>query len=296
MKQTQASGQILRTFWTRIPVLLRAIVTGFLVSTIGIACWTADIRIFELSALSILGMLIPLGLYLKFFTGRSWPMRSSATRSFLFRNVSLSSFVWKWGLVAGLLFVLVVQSAFVITFRLISLPETFSSQYKIIETLPIGVAWLAIVMSSLVAGVCEEVGFRGYMQVSLEKRYGPGVAILITSVIFTLIHLDRSWAGSILPVIFVASIMLGILAYASQSLIPGIIGHTVLDIFDYSLWWTKLLGRFEWKTIFVTGIDGHFVLWCLIFLGSLGGFFAATRKLKNSWRENSSQCFFKGRN
>ncbi|WP_178377049.1 type II CAAX endopeptidase family protein [Chryseolinea serpens] len=253
-----------------------------MVSTIGIAIWSADIYLFKLSTWSIILMLVPLWLYWKFLSGNSWPKRTSETRRRFFRSVQLSAHGWKWALVAGLLFVLIVQSCFVITFRIIPLPDSFSSQYEIVESLPASVAWLAIFMSSLVAGVCEEVGFRGYMQVPLEHRYGPGVAIVVTSIVFSLVHLDRSWASTVFPIIFFASVLLGILAYRAQSLIPGIVGHSLLDVFDYSLWWTKLLGKFDWKTISVTGVDGHFVLWCSAFIIATVAFFWAISKLKLS--------------
>jgi membrane protease YdiL (CAAX protease family) len=279
MEPAQQLNTGMSGIWSRVPVILRAILTGFLVSTIGITIWSADIYLFKLSTWSILLMLVPLWLYWKFFSGKSWPKRNSETRSRFFRSVHLSAQGWKWGLMAGLLFVLIVQSSFVITFRITPLPESFSSQYRIVESLPMAVAWLAIFMSSLVAGVCEEVGFRGYMQVPLEKRYGPGVAIVVVSVIFSLVHLDRSWASSVFPIIFFASVLLGILAYRAQSLLPGIIGHTILDIFDYSLWWTKLVGHFNWKTISDTGIDAHFILWCSIFVVATAAFFWAIHKL-----------------
>ncbi len=80
--------------------------------------------------------------------------------------------------------------------------------------MPIGTAWIIIIMSSLVAGICEETGFRGYMQVPLERKWGPAVAIIITSIVFMLIHLSHSWAAPILPHIFFASVLLGILAYS----------------------------------------------------------------------------------
>jgi membrane protease YdiL (CAAX protease family) len=261
--------------WNKVPVMIKSIVTGFLVSTIGIALWTADITIFGITPWSIVLMLVPLWLYWKFFNGYSWPKSNIESRRINFRNVHSSRKIWIWGLLGGLLFVAIIQASFVITFRLIPLPDSFSSQYPIIETLPTSVAWMAIFMSSLVAGICEETGFRGYMQVPLEKRYGPMVAIVVVSIVFCLIHLDRSWALSVIPVIFCASVLLGILAYKTQSLIFGIIGHTILDVFDYSFWWTKILGKFEWETVFVSGIDMHFILWCLIFVTAVTGFFVS---------------------
>ncbi len=155
-----------------------------------------------------------------------------------------------------------------------------TAEYKMLDSMPAWVAWAIIIMSSIVAGICEETGFRGYTQVPLEKRYGPKLAIILTSLVFLLIHLSKSWATPILPHIFFASVILGILAWKSGSLIPGIIGHSILDIFDYSVWWTHLTGEFKRQTIFKTGIDAHFLIWTMIFLLALFAFFYAISRLK----------------
>jgi membrane protease YdiL (CAAX protease family) len=145
--------------------------------------------------------------------------------------------------------------------------------------MPLWVAFTVLIMSSIVAGICEETGFRGYMQAPLEKKYGPSRAIIITSVIFMLIHLSHSWASPILPHIFFASVLLGILAYKTGSLIPGIIGHSILDIFDYSVWWSNITGGFHMQTIFKTGIDLHFIVWDIVFILGLFVFFRLMRKI-----------------
>jgi len=116
------------------------------------------------------------------------------------------------------------------------------------------------------------------MQAPLEKKYGPSGAIIITSVIFMLIHLSHSWAFPILPHIFFASVLLGILAYKTGSLIPGIVGHSILDIFDYSVWWSNITGGFHMQTIFKTGIDVHFIVWNLVFIFALFVFFRLMRQ------------------
>ena len=179
-----------------------------------------------------------------------------------------------------MLFVVVVQSGFVMTFRIIEFPaETFTSEYNL-DALPLWLAWLAIVMSSLVVGICEETGFRGYMQVPLEKRYGPRVGITIVSIMFLVLHLNQAWAPPILFHLFGISVLLGILAYASGSLIPSMIGHTVLDIFNFSYWWSDVAGRFERQTILETGIDFHFIGWFLILGVSIVLFFIIIRKIR----------------
>jgi membrane protease YdiL (CAAX protease family) len=117
------------------------------------------------------------------------------------------------------------------------------------------------------------------MQAPLEKKQGFVKANIITSLAFTCVHLGHNWAYPILPHIFFASILLGLLAFRTGSLLPGMIGHSILDVFDYSFWWTGLTGGFTKKTIFITGIDLHFIIWTLVFLFALLGFFRMMRKL-----------------
>ena len=269
--------------WNLLPLVFRSALSGFFVSSVGIACWTLLLKLVP-APFCILPMIIVLWAFWKYYSG-SWGSGTNAKKRIVnFRATVLSRQVWKWGLAAAILFVVIVQSSFVVTFRLVEFPsEKFTADYKMLDSMPVWVAWAIITMSSIVAGICEETGFRGYMQVPLEKRYGPAKAIIPTSILFALIHLSHSWALPILPHIFFASVLLGILAYRSGSLIPGIIGHSILDIFDYSVWWSDLTGKFERQTIFRTGVDFHFVIWVLIFLIALLGFFRVLRKMKNSY-------------
>jgi hypothetical protein len=219
-------------------------------------------------------MIVFLWAYLKFFSGNWSVKRTDVIMRARFRSVNLRTSVWKWSIGAALLFVVIVQSSFVITFRLTEFPaQKFTADYKILDTMPVWAAWVVLTAGSIIAGICEETGFRGYMQAPLEKKYGPFTAILITSVMFTLVHMSHSWAKPILPHIFFASILLGILAWKTNSIIPGIIGHSILDIFDYFIWWSDITGGFREQTIFRTGVDLSFVIWCLVFILALFVFF-----------------------
>ena len=59
--------------------------------------------------------------------------------------------------------------------------------------LPTWLLWFAAIASALIAGVSEEVGFRGYMQVPLEAKYKPWVVYIIVPVAFVLFHLNQGW-------------------------------------------------------------------------------------------------------
>jgi len=276
-RQGQPSGSALIKLWQRVPVLVRAVVVGLLVSTIGALGWPLIAALLP-APWSLVLMAGLLWLYWKYFSGSWWPRSTTEVRRRHFGAIRLPAPVWRWSLVAALLFVVVVQSAFVVTFRLIEYPaDRFTEEYAF-DTLPLGLAWVAIVMSSSVAGICEETGFRGYMQVPLEERYGAEAAIGITSLMFVLVHLEQAWAAPLLFHIFAISALLGILAYASASLIPSMIGHTVMDVFNFSYWWSDVAGRWEMRTILETGIDLHFILWLLVLGASIASFFWATRK------------------
>ena len=93
-----------------------------------------------------------------------------------------------------------------------------------------------ILMLSIVAGVSEEAGFRGAMQVPLERAYGPTAAIAITSVVFTLVHLSHGKAIlPFLPFYFVVAVIYGLLAYLTGSILPAIILHAAGDAVTFGL-------------------------------------------------------------
>jgi len=270
------------SMWNRLPLIVRAVLSGLFVSSIGVFTWGGMISLFP-SAWVILPMIFVLWVFWIFFSGR-WGSNELAKSSRIwFRSTTLQSSNWQWGIAAAIFFVVVIQSSFVVTFRLIEFPAAkFTADYKAFDKVPLWAAWAILIMSSVVAGICEEAGFRGYMQVPLEKKHGAATAIIITSVFFTIVHLTHTWALPILPHIFFASVLLGILAWKSGSLIPGIIGHSILDIFDYSVWWTNLTGGFTHRTIFKTGVDVHFIIWVLIFLLAVFGFFRVIGRLRKS--------------
>jgi len=267
------------SYWQRIPLLMRAIIVGLLVEGSGVYAWLVIYSLLP-APWSIIVMGGVLWLYWKYFSGGWWPKYTAETRREMFRAVSMPATIWKWSLLAATFFVVIVQAGFVLTFRIIKFPaEQFTEGYAY-DGMPIWLAWLGILMASLVAGICEETGFRGYMQVPLEKRYGSRTGIAIVSTMFVVVHLSQAWAPPLLLHLFAMSVLLGMLAYTTGSLIVSMIGHTVMDIFNFSYWWTDIGGRFEYPVISETGLDYHFFTWLLVFAGALALFFLCIRKIK----------------
>ncbi len=196
---------------------------------------------------------------------------------------------WRWGVLAAVCFAVVVHSAIVLLFRWIPFPaEAFHRGYDIssIPTLPL--QWLVCVVSALSAGVCEEMGFRGYLQQPLEARFGPAPAILVSALLFTLLHLNKSWLlAPMTPIVFGAGVLLGMLARASGALVFCILGHWIMDIGLFAYWWTQIAGRFSQKPIAVSGIDPSFILELGVFCVSLTVLFIAMAGLRGRRRRTA---------
>ncbi len=275
--QSQASG--LAKVWKRTPVLVKAILMTALVGIVG----ANGISIISLALpmpLSLIAMLAYLFLYYKFFSG-SWGLKKTAeTRKKYFRAGRLSPRLWKWSLLMAALFVLAFQSSFVVTFRLIQFPADLFSQGFGLESEPLWAAWVFVLIAALSAGITEEVGFRGYGLVPLQKRYGFVLANIMISIVFVMFHLNQTWALPVLLHLFIASLLFGAFADATGSLLPGIIAHTVLDIVNFSYWWSDVVGKFEYDPIAITGVDLHFVVWLLIFSTSMALFIWNLGKVK----------------
>lgn len=264
--------------------MARAILLGFVVNTIGVGAWVLCLILIP-GPWPMVVMAGLLWLYWKYFSGSWWPQATTETRRTSFRAVALPAPIWKWGLVAAMLFVVAVQSGLVVTFRVIEFPaELFKAEYNL-DAVSLWMAWPFIIMASLVAGICEETGFRGYMQEPLERRYGPVAGITIVSVVFVVTHLHQAWAMPILAQIFLVGVMLGSLTFAAGSLIPAMIAHTTLDVFNFSYWWSDVAGEFQARPIAETGLDAHAVTWTLVFGVSLVFFFAVVYRLRCVSRE-----------
>ncbi len=78
---------------------------------------------------------------------------------------------------------------------------------------------------SLLPGFGEELLFRGYMQGRLLKRLAPFWAIGVTSLLFSLFHLTPHAIVFTFPI----GIWLGLLAWQTNSVWPGIVCHAFLN-------------------------------------------------------------------
>ncbi len=110
--------------------------------------------------------------------------------------------------------------------RLISIvippPESLlqmSTQLKFDGTFAAFLLWVTII---IIAPIGEELVFRGFLQRSLERIWKDVTkAVLITSMVFAMVHLNPFWIIQI----YVLGVVLGYLSWRTKSVLPGIIVH-----------------------------------------------------------------------
>jgi membrane protease YdiL (CAAX protease family) len=255
-KPDPASG-----FWRRLPTWLRAIVLGLLIAMLPANIWLLFLASLGAPLAAILELIF-LALYIWWLSGGGRPTATRAVRATAFRRRPLSAKQWTWGLLAAVCFAATVHAAIVVLFRLVPYPAAAFRQGYDLSSIPsLNLKWLVVVISAASAGICEETGFRGYLQRPMEQRYGARVAILTSSLLFTLVHLNKGWAtAGMIPIVFGAGGLLGLLAWSSESLIPGMVGHTLMDVGLFAFWWTGIAGNFTARPIGEAGVDRAFVV------------------------------------
>ena len=81
-----------------------------------------------------------------------------------------------------------------------------------------------------------EFHFRGFLQFGLRERFGTSGSVLTAAMAATLIHIGKPWSET--SGAFFASVLWGMLAYRSRSLLSGLILHASLGIMlDFTICW-----------------------------------------------------------
>lgn len=104
--------------------------------------------------------------------------------------------------------------------------------------------WVLILIGAvLVAAVAEEVLFRGFLQVTLERKGDVTRAVLLSSITWTLVHQNPYWA----PEIFIQGVFIGYLAWRTNSIIPAVIVHGLNNLIGvYMLNRPQLAEQMTW--------------------------------------------------
>ena len=85
------------------------------------------------------------------------------------------------------------------------------------------------ILVSIVAGACEELVFRGYLQRQLwGLTRSLALAVLLQSLIFAAGHIYQGWKPAAVTAIY--GLVFGLVAAWRRSIVPGAIAHAIVDV------------------------------------------------------------------
>jgi membrane protease YdiL (CAAX protease family) len=227
--------------WTKLPVVVRAILGGVAIVAVGVAPWSAlaaaNLHVASSFPWASIVGLTYLTLLWTWLGGRGWPRTTAEVRRRNLRANAVGGRLLLWTVISGTLFASGLIAVTVMGWMLAAVPASRLDEFTMLSAYPWWTTIPLLLTSSLVAGVVEEAAFRGYMQVPVERRHGPVVAIGVVAAVFTMAHLPSpiAWPGFVL-----AAMGWGVLAYLSGSILPGVVFHALVNA---SVWMWALLNR-----------------------------------------------------
>jgi len=272
------------TLWGKIPALIRGPLIGILIllvtlQPVGIFI-QLNLTYYRQAPWAILPSSLYLWLCWRYLAGDGPPSSTRVARHDLLRLNPITGerkvLVW----IAATFLVFLISAFAILSYTVQELSPDSLGPIPTLFDLPPFTAVGLIMLVAMMSGITEEAAFRGYMQRTMEKRHHPALAILVTALMFALVHPQ--------PLVFmivfmVGSCAFGILAYLSRSIYPLIVVHALVD-FAIILWlWLKpdSMQALLDMNVLATGINQFFLGWALVWAIALTGFIWATLKL---WR------------
>jgi membrane protease YdiL (CAAX protease family) len=218
--------------WNWLPVIVRAIVLGWVLLTIGSTVTFlplfGNLKFHPEIPWAFPMTLVILALYGAYFSGWGPPAATRDARKKLGRALLPSARIWRAAAPAILFGIIALVAMRLLLPSLIPVrPPSVSIS---LSSYPLPTVIGALLSIAVIAAVTEEMAFRGYMQRPLEEAYGIIPAVLIVGIMFWVAHFNHGITITHLPFQMSASIALGLLAYLTRSLIPAMIAHGAADM------------------------------------------------------------------
>ncbi len=144
----------------------------------------------------------------------------------LFRLKPISGEVLQLSILIGLTISIVSDELDRLIQIVIPMPEFLQELLKVMIAHNM-LDWILLFAGTvLIASIAEELLFRGFLQITLEKKGDITRAVILSSLSWALIHANPYWAVQI----FVMGIIIGFLAWRTNSVFPGIIVHMINNL------------------------------------------------------------------
>jgi membrane protease YdiL (CAAX protease family) len=258
--------------WQGLPLIIRALATGLLVFATGLLPWRflipANLGVAPWFPWAVPLMGVYLWLWWRYLGGWGWPRSTGEERRRDLCAGRPPRRVWLWSLAAGGAGAVALRAVTDAARRLSPRPEEDLLPQEILTRDPAVTALFLILMTAVVSGVVEEAAFRGYMQSPLERRHGPWMAVLLVGTFICLAQYPAGASGEIVPwlirvpVYFAGTVVFGILASLSGSILPGMVWHIVFNV-------VGLLSYRRWgipRSVWEAGFDDSFRARCAVAL------------------------------
>lgn len=221
--------------WTIVKLGIFALVLTVLTGGVWTGLLIANLAISPTIPWSVIVMALLLWFMWQYLDGNGGPQSTSEMRHYLLRARPISRPVFLWSMAAGMFSIIALAGLWIVLFQLVKVPGNALPDFS---KYPMLLVILVLFMASLAASVAEEAAFRGYFQSALETKVGGFTAILITTLVISPGHSFTQ--GFVLPTMlfyFFVDAVFGALAYLCNSILPGIVIHTIgLFIFFAWIW------------------------------------------------------------
>lgn len=197
---------------------------------------------------SVAAMMAVLWIAWAYLSGARGDPATSAARRTRLRARRVSPRVFEWAAGAGLLSVVSLAGLWIVLGQIV---HTRGNTLPDFSRYPLFVVVLVVAMGAFAGAATEEAGFRGYFQGALESRFGAPLAILVTALVMLPAHgLTQGYGITTIVFYLCVDTMLGVMAYLTQSIVPGVAVHFVGLVVFFSVIWP-----FDARRRFV-GVEG----------------------------------------
>jgi len=179
-------------------------------------------------------------------------LSATPTRRHLLRSRPVPAAQVTWTFAAGALSVISLAGLWIVFFQLFKMTPNLIPGA---ENCPWWTGLAMAITGSLVSPLSEEAGFRGYCQSTLERVFPGSTAVMISSILFAIAHLNHGFFVPKLLVYFLFGMVMGGLAYVNRSILPGIPVHSFGDMVFFIMVWRYDGGR---SLVWSAGADSWF--------------------------------------